>query len=161
MSRTVMRTTRQPPPRPFENVPRDGRRVCPMCGEPSGKSHAWWHQLCADIWNLAAHPRFAFDELRKQADCCWQCRTRTAALEVEHIRPLWSLTPAERLELKWWLPFNLQLLCRDCHRAKTAAESRERFDLARAREFDQAAAADGLQELGLVPDRRRVIRRAS
>lgn len=113
------------------------------------------------MWNLATSPRYAWSMLRKEADCCWQCRARKVVLEVEHIRPLWSLTPSERLELKWWLPYNLQLLCRACHRAKTAAESRERFDLARAREFDQVGARAGLQELGLVPDRRRVIRRAS
>lgn len=80
------------------------------------------------MWNLATSPRYAWSELRKQADCCWQCRARGRALEVEHVRPLWSLTPSERLELKWWLPFNLQLLCRDCHRAKTAREARERYD---------------------------------
>lgn len=44
-------------------------------------------------------------------------------LEVEHVRPLWSLDEVERLELRWWLPFNLQLLCVPCHRAKTKREA--------------------------------------
>lgn len=171
-----MNLVRRPPPRRFEGVYRDGRRVCPMCGEHSTSKRAWWHPECAAVWNLAASPRFAIKELLSNVggDVCWSCRrTRDERiedgddhrwpieLELEHIRPLWSLSSEERLELKWWLPFNLQLLCRPCHRAKTAAEARERFDLERAREFDQVAAAAGLQELGLVPDRRRVIRRAS
>lgn len=94
---------------------------------------------------------------------CWGCGARGdhLFLELEHIRPLWSLTPEERLEHRWWLPYNLQLLCRPCHRAKTAREARERFDIGRAREFEQLADERGLVELGIVSDRRRVIRRAS
>lgn len=167
------RDVRVPPRPPFTTAPyRDGRRVCPMCGELSKSKRGWWHQECAETWHYAAWPQTAIALLTTaHGDRCWSCcRTRAeriaagvqpSALELEHIRPLWSLTPTERLELKWWLPFNLQLLCRECHRAKTAAESRERFDLQRAREFDDTAAAAGLQELGLVPDQRRVIRRAS
>lgn len=45
------------------------------------------------------------------------------ALEVDHIRPLWSLTDEERTEHRWWLPFNLQLLCVACHKAKTKHEA--------------------------------------
>lgn len=52
-------------------------------------------------------------------------------LHVDHIRPLWSLTDEERRELRWWLPFNLQLLCAACHAAKTAREARERAQVRR------------------------------
>lgn len=51
--------------------------------------------------------------------------------QVDHVRPLWSLSGAERVELRWWLPFNLQLLCRPCHAAKTAREAAERARLRR------------------------------
>lgn len=51
---------------------------------------------------------------------------RAVTLELEHIRPLWSLNEAERLELRWWLPYNLQLLCVPCHRAKTRTEAAQR-----------------------------------
>jgi hypothetical protein len=44
-------------------------------------------------------------------------------LEVEHVRPLWSLTPEERRDLSWWGLPNLQLLCQPCHRAKTRHEA--------------------------------------
>lgn len=82
------------------------------------------------MWHYVAFPQVAVGLLvQAHGQICWGCRARNRPLELEHVRPLWSLTPAERLELKWWLPFNLQLLCRECHRAKTAREARERYDL--------------------------------
>lgn len=51
---------------------------------------------------------------------------RQVVLEVEHVRPLWSLTEEERTRLRWWLPFNLQLLCEACHRAKSRREAAAR-----------------------------------
>lgn len=72
---------------------------------------------------------------------CWECGARahiddndrwiSPFLAVDHVVPLWNLTDAERLELKWWLPFNLQLLCRRCHRAKTKREAGRRAEIAR------------------------------
>lgn len=52
-------------------------------------------------------------------------------LDVDHVRPLWSLDDTERAELRWWMPSNLQLLCGTCHKAKTAAEAAERAALRR------------------------------
>lgn len=63
---------------------------------------------------------------------CWGCGTGPVPLDVDHVRPLWSLTDAERTELRWWLPFNLQLLCDRCHRAKTKAEATARAEARRA-----------------------------
>lgn len=108
-----------------------------MCGELSTAKRGWWHPECAETWKLAAFPRFAFGALRLEGNRCWRCDARDRALELEHIRPLWSLTPAERLELKWWLPFNLQLLCRECHRAKTAHEAADRY----ARDYPEGSLA--------------------
>lgn len=56
---------------------------------------------------------------------------RPVALALDHVRPLWSLTESERAELRWWLPFNLQLLCGRCHGAKTRREAGERAALRR------------------------------
>lgn len=63
-------------------------------------------------------------------DHCWACDA-VAVLELEHVRPLWSLTDDERQQLRWWLPYNLQLLCVPCHRAKTSHEAGLRAALAR------------------------------
>lgn len=52
-------------------------------------------------------------------------------LFVDHVRPLWSLTTAERGELRWWLPFNLQLLCKGCHDRKTSREAGDRARIRR------------------------------
>lgn len=57
---------------------------------------------------------------------CWHCGEESLALDVDHVRPLWSLSEEERGEPRWWLPFNVQLLCPSCHRAKTAREARWR-----------------------------------
>ncbi len=123
-----MSAVRQPPPRPFEGVrSARGQYVCPMCGEDAKLKRGWWHDECARLWNLATHSRTQFMELRRQGDFCWSCGNDRATLEVEHTRPLWSLNAQERRELKWWLPFNLTLMCRRCHRAKTANETRARF----------------------------------
>lgn len=72
---------------------------------------------------------------------------RQVMLEVEHVRPLWALTDEQRLELRWWLPFNLQLLCTRCHKAKTRREAADRAQ-GRLRERVQVA---GVEQLELVP----------
>lgn len=56
---------------------------------------------------------------------------QVVTLEVDHVRPIWTLSDEDRLELRWWLPFNLQALCRPCHRAKTAHEAAERARIKR------------------------------
>lgn len=120
----VLLSVRTPPPRPFEGVRRDGRYVCPMCGEDAGLKRGWWHRECAAVWNFT-RPSWALRELLAVSERCWNCRERYGN-EVDHIRPLYSLTPDERRELKWWLPFNMQLLCRVCHREKSRREAAER-----------------------------------
>lgn len=50
-------------------------------------------------------------------------RPHRLQLFVDHVRPLWSLDAVERTELRWWLPFNLQLLCDRCHAGKTRYEA--------------------------------------
>jgi 5-methylcytosine-specific restriction endonuclease McrA len=100
------------------------------------------------MWNLATLPLYQHQQLEYfHGPACWSCGVtavwRPGRLppfpqrpgpplptqvphEVDHVRPLWSLTDAERLELRWWLPFNLQLLCVGCHKAKTKREARDR-----------------------------------
>lgn len=73
---------------------------------------------------------------------CWECGARDhldddlrwidVGLQVDHVVPLWNLTAAERLELKWWLPWNLQLLCRACHAVKSKREAARRAEIARS-----------------------------
>lgn len=72
---------------------------------------------------------------------------RPVSLEVDHVRPLWSLTDEERTELRWWLPFNLQLLCGRCHKAKT---KREAGDRARGRLRERLGLGPPAQQLQLV-----------
>ena len=55
---------------------------------------------------------------------CRQCR-KVGRMEVDHIRPL-------RAGGKVYDPDNLQVLCRDCHIAKTAGENRRTLTPAEA-----------------------------
>lgn len=66
------------------------------------------------------------------------------ALEVDHRRPLWSLTDDERDDLDWWLLGNLQLLCPDCHKAKTKREAADRAALRRGDPLPDHTAAPTL-----------------
>lgn len=76
------------------------------------------------IWHIASGgSRVAHWWLSQElGDVCWVCWSEPG-WEVDHVRPLWSLTDEERLELRWWLPFNLQLIGSRCHKAKTAREA--------------------------------------
>lgn len=93
------------------------------------------------LWNIASSNDAAKRHLLQlHGTVCWSCGVREedhdrgdgdlirlpVTLELEHVRPLWSLTDEERTELRWWLPFNLQLLCVPCHRAKSRREAAER-----------------------------------
>lgn len=50
---------------------------------------------------------------------CLAAGRYTAADEVDHIKPLWQ----GGLEFN---PYNLQSLCTECHKVKTAAEAKQR-----------------------------------
>lgn len=121
---------RKPPRPPYEKEP----GVCSMCGLTPlpGRRRSWCSDRCVDEWMIATgdttRARVALAE-RDGAGCA-TCGHSAAArhLEVDHVRPLWSLTDHERTELAWWLLGNLQLLCTGCHKAKTAAEAAERAD---------------------------------
>ena len=125
------RERRRPPRAPFADLP----GVCSMCGGLlSGRRTSWCSDGCVALWFIATTPRIAFDRLVEDlTDLCWICFAEPAA-EVDHVRPLWSLTDQERTEIRWWLPSNLQLLGMRCHKAKSAAEAAERARLRRGQE---------------------------
>lgn len=123
-----------------------------MCGTSPlpGRRRSWCSDACVDLWNIAAAGQAAYAHLVQiHGQICWGCGEREQdgtrwtstgeqpcrvpiVLEVEHVRPLWSLTDLERTQLRWWLPYNLQLLCPPCHKAKSAREAAERAAAKRA-----------------------------
>lgn len=163
---TGVTAARIPPRPPFEHL----KGVCAMCGgELAGRRRSWCSDACVNLWFLATDRGTQLRQLTDlQGQECWECEQRVSypsyhqayrrnyrwygmqgppkpvgvRLEVDHVRPLWSLTDPERLELRWWLPFNLQLLCRSCHAAKT---KREAGDRAAARRHPSAPSAPVLQ----------------
>lgn len=144
---TPSRPGRIPPPPPF--LGQKGR--CKLCGSPVPKGRrTLCSEACGDILAYARSQGWAAWALARdhgapehsyRGSRCFSClRTakeaeeanndrRFKALELDHIRPLWTLNEDERRELKWWLPFNLQLLCHWCHVEKTSREARDRYAL--------------------------------
>jgi hypothetical protein len=121
--------TRRPPRPPHERTV----GACSMCGTTDlpPRRRSWCSDDCVDTWLWATMPKVATSHLLElHGDRCWAC-DGPGPLELEHVRPLWSLTDAERQQLRWWLPYNLQLLCTGCHAAKTASEAAWRAALKR------------------------------
>lgn len=148
---------RRPPAYPYEaEVARGG---CAMCGEKRPTTRRrYCSEGCGQLADYPWGPRFAaywiardtFGEgvtprcfecgltARQAADAHGVLRIFSAVLELDHSRPLWSLSATERLEIKWWLPGNLALLCHWCHAAKTAREAKQRAALARTAKREAA-----------------------
>lgn len=112
--------------RPSLPLPAKGTRS--LCGEVLGpRRRAWCSDLCGHLWMAAANQSLFLGHLTAlHGWACWGCgesQSWDGRLDVDHVKPLWALTDEERLEPRWWLPFNLQLLCPDCHKAKTKWEA--------------------------------------
>lgn len=135
MRRRRGRRARRPPPdgypgRKYREPYRDLRPAsgtCTLCSGPvTGRRRTWCSDRCVELWRLATTRPVQVAHLRAVYDGCWSCGRQGGPVEVDHVRPLWSLTTVERYELRWWLPGNLQLLCPECHKGKTAREARDR-----------------------------------
>lgn len=121
--------------------------LCVWCGDDLGSKRRRWHRDClVAYWvargiqrNMAGRPLIAL------GDDCADCGL-TPATEVDHIVPL-ALARAsgdwDRI-LAAYSPANLQGLCRDCHRAKTAADLGLIAD-AKGRPARPGAGAEGYQ----------------
>lgn len=121
-ARARINSNRQPPAPPYRG--QAGR--CSLCGttELPPRRRSWCSDDCVTMWNVASAGQAALAHLRAvHGSFCHCCGDPVSYLEVDHWRPLWSLTDEMRTELRWWLPFNLRLLCQSCHRGKTRHEA--------------------------------------
>jgi hypothetical protein len=137
------------PPAPYrETEHAQGPGFCRVCGQPvyrlgwhvdlwgSGPNkNAVWHTACVIAWQFWNAPNTQIRILRRlQARRCAQSGGRLwQSAEVDHRVPLyrvWSgrrATPWPALLVFWGLS-NLQVINRDVHAAKCAAEARDRRD---------------------------------
>lgn len=111
------------------------RGTCRFCGSPiieggvqNNRKH--WHQSCADVWiicNSATKARqFVF---KRESGTCQECGCKSRKLtdfQVDHIVPLFEANG----ELRYYTSENMQLLCIECHRKKTAIDM-DRFRAAK------------------------------
>lgn len=108
-----------------------------MCGDRVQPPQRTWHKDCSAIWALACEPKILRHHLEVFGGRdCHECG-REPGLYIDHRRPLWSLDEEERRELRWWLPFNTQLLGKVCHDAKTRREAGDRARRDRSRRVAQ------------------------
>jgi hypothetical protein len=129
-TRRRRRAVRSPPRPPHEKAP----NTCSLCGTTPlpGRRQSWCSDECVNRWMAATGSRDHAVKILIEIHgaVCAECGAERLAVEldVDHTRPLWSLTDDERLDLSWWMPeTNLQLLCHDpCHKAKTKREAAER-----------------------------------
>jgi hypothetical protein len=135
------------PPAPYrERAYRPGAGFCCVCGQPvyrfgwhvdlwhaGTNPNATWHCACVIAWQLWNAPSGQARLLRRlQARRCAQSGGRLLrAAEIDHRVPLFRVwnerreTPWPALLDYWGVP-NLQVINRDAHAAKCAAELRER-----------------------------------
>ena len=138
--------TRGNPPWPGDRARSRGQKVCRLCarGNLPTNRHSW-HPKCSRlataIYNVWGSLSWC---LRRQEGKCNVCQTQLAVkdgkydynhywqvkhrTEIDHIVPFWKvdMMPREKQTIRYWLPGNLQALCRSCHAAKTKREAGER-----------------------------------
>lgn len=122
---------RKCPDAPYRHLPFGN---CALCGKLIPKKdgmvnrHRRWHTKCKELYYAASMPQFAYVWLKAhRGHTCAVCGreasrpgNRRTGLEVDHIIPL-KLVPRK---LRYWMPGNLQLLCHECHAAKTTQDRR-------------------------------------
>lgn len=127
---------------------------CKLCRSPRPQgSRDWCSDTCGEMARaMVQQANWRPHLVALMGHACWQCGERWSpgrkvppwqlengqnmvvyppapapiTLQVDHVVPLWRLTATQRLQPRWWLPYNLQLLCTTCHRTKTASEAAER-----------------------------------
>ncbi len=121
---------------PLHDVPGECR-LCRQAVPPSrdGKPRAWHYRKgepnCWQEYKLMTRHGLAKQALaRTRGNACEQChvkgKTRSAKwLHLDHIEPLIESANDED-RLRFFRLDNLQLLCEDCHKAKTSAENSQR-----------------------------------
>jgi len=137
------RTFRFPPAPYREKAFARGAGFCCVCGQPVFKlgwhadlwdagpnRNASWHAVCVIAWNFWSAPSDHVRLLKRaQAHRCRESGKRLlTSAEVDHRMPLFRVFK-ERRELPWpqllgfWGLPNLQVINRDAHAAKCAAEA--------------------------------------
>lgn len=114
------------------------RGYCRFCGEPiieDGKQNnrKHWHQSCADTWRRMNNPSeskkivFHRERGKCQGENCKYSSLDIKDFDLDHIKPLIESNG----DMTYWMLGNLQLLCKRCHKTKTAIDM-ERLKQARA-----------------------------
>jgi 5-methylcytosine-specific restriction endonuclease McrA len=104
---------------------------CRFCGKPiienkKQNKRKNWHRECLSIWFICSDPKIArkyvWDKFKGVCQGCGKSSwTYYDKWEVNHIKPLY-----EAVNITYWYPENLELLCVDCHKAVSKKQAGER-----------------------------------
>ncbi len=96
-------------------------------GQPH-KRQASMHRNCADDhWMAQNVSRWRGALAKRDGDQCTECGPDGAFLQVDHSVPLWKVADLPVVQRRqYFLLGNLQLLCINCHKRKSAKEAAER-----------------------------------
>ena len=154
----VMSAHRAPPKPIWYRDP--GKGNCRWCGEPVTGRRQCWHNACLIEYKKLFWPgvmrRLMFERAHGTCQQCGKLLSSRCLLEkqrltteisidhrhirskryhLDHIVPLVDYPPDPHDPYAAWRESNLQILCEDCHKAKTAHEANERA--ARKRKADR------------------------
>lgn len=127
-----MTSHRNPPKPPHYHSADQGQ--CRWCGEEILKTdgsvnrRARWHPQCVREYKLIHWPKETRKEVyRRDKGICRSCGKKCArkyrdVWHLDHIKPLIEAQG----DLEYWKMDNLQTLCQDCHKLKTATEASAR-----------------------------------
>lgn len=108
---------------------------CRWCGEAVPPPRRTWHEECYHVYALHAELPAQFRFLvKRDGPVCKVEGCEARGTDVDHTVPLWSVRDLPDQErLSYYGPDNLQLLCSDHHKAKTAREAGERASATKSR----------------------------
>lgn len=121
---------RRPPKPPWYDTAPPG--VCRWCNKPvprtDGKESKFrWHDACVKEFQLIFWPNVTAARTARRAGYkCAGCGLIVHGGDHDHVIPLCLALPHAEDPYWPWRAGNLQWLCPDCHKAKTAAEAGQR-----------------------------------
>jgi 5-methylcytosine-specific restriction endonuclease McrA len=132
-----MQSYRNPPkPQHYFTAPKG---YCRFCGEiilkadGTQRTRAHWHQECVEQYKLIYWPANTSKAVRRRdKGKCAKCGAKDGDWQVDHIKPL--VEAQGRVE--YWLLDNLQTLCTECHKEKTALEAKMRAEARKTDKLD-------------------------
>ena len=137
------RSRHREPPLPFHSFIHKGAGHCRVCGQPVygkegshlkrfGESKRTWHSVCVTSYDVMVNTGSYYREIcLRQEGLCNISSEPIRHAEIDHAVPLYRIARDHSARLwyrllRYWMLPNLQVINREAHVAKCAAEAKER-----------------------------------